>query len=230
MVAVEKTGPIFKRFKQKGSDMAGHLDETMDDQALALFFRGETYGSIREQLGYRSITAAQAGILRALKRSLDAKSADVVRIKEVARLERMGNKAYEAYNSGSMENGDRYLRILEQKMRLVDYPTQENHGLTASYDKTIQALRDEDNLKDSDQALIQAGRSLAAQIDYMCIHGTHQERARMMGMLPQLIQILDKLGATPEARRKIRDTADEQTNQNSPEQALAVFRSQVFAS
>ncbi|MGI8682061.1 MAG: terminase small subunit [Mycobacteriales bacterium] len=68
--------------------------------------------------------------------------------------------------------------------------------LLKAYDASVEASRAEEQ----DEALVEAGRRIAAQIDYAVEFGKGQEVTKALYLTPHLVNILKELLATPAAR------------------------------
>ena len=87
-------------------------------------------------------------------------------------------------------------------MRLLDKPG-DHEGITASYEATLKALA----ITDADSALVATGRAVARQIDYALRHGQGQEVTKALYLVPHLMNVLRELGATPAARKQLKEYA-----------------------
>lgn len=195
-----------------------------DSKALNLFLAAVPIGRIKEQLAFRSTTSAMAAITRALKSAQSGKNPDTARQIEIERLDSLYRQLYPAALQGDAKAVDQCLRIGEQRLRLMDAPAKARNGLARAYEDTIKAL----DLEDEDTAVVQTGRMIAGQIDYAVTHGTGQEVTKALYLVPHLMNVLDALGATPEARRRIREQAWQEADGDAePMDELTAFRRRI---
>lgn len=206
------------------------MSEQTDAKALNLFLAAVPVNRIRDQLEMRSTSSVQAAIQRALKAAQAGKNPDSARRIEIERLDSLYRQLYPAALQGDMKAVDECLKISEQRLRLIDAPTKAQDGLLRSYEHTVSELREQGCLEKQDEALVQSGRMIAAQIDYAVTHGTGQEVTKALYLVPHLMNVLNTLGATPQARQQVQDVAGRQRKQAEPVDELAEFRRRKFAS
>lgn len=203
------------------------MSDQTDEKALSLFLAAMPFARIRDQLGMRSVQSVEAAITRALKKAQKGKSPDSARQVEIERLDSLYRQLYPQALQGDLKAVDQCLKIGEQRLRLIDAPVKAQSGLLEAYEHTIETLRDQGALDASDEAVIQSGRMIASQIDYATTHGTGQEVTKALYLMPHLMNVLDELGATPEARRRIKEAAGETKDQ--PTDPLEAFKLKRFA-
>lgn len=203
------------------------MSDQTDEKALSLFLAAMPFARIRDQLGMRSVQSVEAAITRALKKAQKGKSPDSARQVEIERLDSLYRQLYPQALQGDLKAVDQCLKIGEQRLRLIDAPVKAQSGLLEAYEHTIETLRDQGALDASDEAVIQSGRMIASQIDYATTHGTGQEVTKALYLMPHLMNVLDELGATPEARRRIKEAAGEAKEQ--PTDPLEAFKLKRFA-
>ena len=203
------------------------MSETNDDKALRLFLAAVSFARIRDQLHMRSTQSVEAAITRALKKAQNGKNPETARQVEIERLDSLYRQLYPQALQGDLKAVDQCLKIGEQRLRLIDAPVKAQSGLLEAYEHTVETLREQDELGASDEAVIQSGRMIASQIDYATTHGTGQEVTKALYLMPHLMNVLDELGATPEARRRIKEAAGETKDQ--PTDPLEAFKLKRFA-
>ena len=203
------------------------MSATNDDKALRLFLAAVSFARIRDQLHMRSTQSVEAAITRALKKAQNGKNPETARQVEIERLDSLYRQLYPQALQGDLKAVDQCLKIGEQRLRLIDAPVKAQSGLLEAYEHTIETLRDQGALDASDEAVIQSGRMIASQIDYATTHGTGQEVTKALYLMPHLMNVLDELGATPEARRRIKEAAGETKDQ--PTDPLEAFKLKRFA-
>lgn len=180
------------------------MAEEKDKRALNLFIGAATLEQIRDQLGYRSITQAEAAIRRALTKTERDRSKFDQRAIEVERIDALYQQAYVKAISKNTEPADALkatetcMKLADQRMRLLGEEGPPS-GITAAFESALDAL----GVTDADLALIEAGRATAKQIDGVLEHGDSLERTKALYLLPHLMNVLKELGATPAARASI---------------------------
>ena len=202
------------------------MSDQTDEKALSLFLAAMPFARIRDQLGMRSVQSVEAAITRALKKAQKGKSPDSARQVEIERLDSLYRQLYPLALQGDLKAVDQCLKIGEQRLRLIDAPVKAQSGLLEAYEHTIETLRDQGALDASDEAVIQSGRMIASQIDYATTHGAGQEVTKALYLMPHLMNVLDELGATPEARRRIKEAAGD--TKDAPTDPLEAFRLKQF--
>lgn len=202
------------------------MSETNDDKALRLFLAAVSFARIRDQLHMRSTQSVEAAITRALKKAQNGKNPETARQVEIERLDSLYRQLYPQALQGDLKAVDQCLKIGEQRLRLIDAPVKAQSGLLEAYEHTIETLRDQGALDASDEAVIQSGRMIASQIDYATTHGAGQEVTKALYLMPHLMNVLDELGATPEARRRIKEAAGDA--KETPTDPLEAFRLKQF--
>lgn len=78
-------------------------------------------------------------------------------------------------------------------------------SLLKAYDRAIEA---NDRLDPEDDALVAAGRKIAAQIDYAAEYLTGQELTKALYLMPHLVNVLKEMLATPSARKDLKDASE----------------------
>lgn len=172
-----------------------------DAKALEMLKEGKSVEQVRDALGYRTVETAMKGVRRALSDARRCKSIEVERDLELSRLDDLYRMAYRmAKESMTAVDISLCLSIGEQRMRLLAQP-EPSRGDTIgeAFEATVEALPDDAR----DAAAIAAGRALAAQIDYAVVHLTGQDVTKALYLMPHLLNVLDRLGATPKARADI---------------------------
>lgn len=193
-----------------------------DEKALSLFLEAIPVAKIKDQMGYRSTATALAAITRALKSAQTGKNPSLARSIEIERLDAIYRSLYPAALQGDAKAVDQCMRIGEQRLRLLDAPEKAQNGLLKAYEQTIKAL----DTEEEDRAVIQTGRMIAAQIDYAVTHGTGLEVTKALYLVPHLMNVLQALGATPEARQRLSEYAGEtaKARKGEPVDELTAFR------
>ncbi|KFI49950.1 terminase small subunit [Bifidobacterium biavatii] len=199
-----------------------------DDKALGLFLAAVPIEKIKTQMGYRSTTSANAAITRALKAAQSGKNPDTARATEIERLDSLYRQIYPLALQQDSKAIDQCLKISEQRLRLLDAPAKAQKGLLKAYEDTVKALAG--NIEPEDKAVVQTGRMIASQIDYAVTHGIGQEVTKALYLVPHLMNVLQALGATPEARRQLQDYAGEtrEAKKAEPVDELTAFRLKRF--
>lgn len=195
-----------------------------DQRALDMFMAAETLQHIRDELGFRSITSAEAAIRRALTAQRKGKDYDTERQLELERIDAMFRLAYPKAKGGDPTAMSTCLSLSEKRMRLLDKPDGQD-GITASYEETLRAL----DVTEADAALVATGRAVARQIDYALRHGQGHEVTKALYLVPHLMNVLRELGATPAARKQIKEYAGTTAKRNGePVDELTAFRQRKF--
>lgn len=203
------------------------MSETNDDKALRLFLAAVPFARIRDQLHMRSTQSVESAITRALEKAQNGKNPETARQIEIERLDSLYRQLYPQALQGDLKAVDQCLKIGEQRLRLIDAPSKAQAGLLNAYEHTVETLREQGTLDPSDETVIQSGRMIASQIDYATTHGTGQEVTKALYLMPHLMNVLGELGATPEARRRIKEAAGEAKEQ--PTDPLEAFKLKRFA-
>lgn len=198
-----------------------------DVRALRDFAAGMTLSQVRDEHGYRSTTSALAAIQRALKADFDGRDPDTSRKLEIQRLDDLYRLVRPMADEGDLNAVRQLVDIGERRLRLIDAPRKRGKGLVAAYERTVRQLRKDGLVEDTDDAAVQSGRMIAAQIDYAVVNGTGQEVTKALYLMPHLMNVLGELGATPEARRRIKEAAGEAEEQ--PTDPLEAFKLKRFA-
>ena len=172
-----------------------------DMQALELMKKGVAVDEIRSQLGYRTADTCMKGVKRAIARSRRCKTIETERALELERLSDLYKIVYQmAKTEGDATSIQLCLRIGEQRMRLLAQPDPADETtLGTAFEETVAALDDDAR----DTAAIAAGRAIAAQMDYAIAHCVGIEVTKALYLMPYLMNILARLGATPKARADI---------------------------
>lgn len=197
-----------------------------DALALHDFAAGMSLQDVRDEHGYRSTTSALAAIQRALKVELDVRDPDTSRKLEIQRLDDMYRVVRPLADAGDLNAVKQAIDIGERRLRLVDAPKRTAKGLVVAYERTIRQLKAEGVISAADDAAVQSGRMIAAQIDYAVVNCSGQEVTKALYLMPHLMNVLDELGATPEARRRIKEAAGD--TKETPTDPLEAFRLKQF--
>nr|DAN91443.1 MAG TPA: hypothetical protein [Caudoviricetes sp.] len=178
------------------------------------------FTQIRDQLGFKSVTQVRA----AVKRMVDARAREVEfrgnRVLDIERLDVMFARAFQKATDkdADLKAIETCIRLQERRAALVDDPAPAQ--LVAAYERTIEAL----NLEGEDSALVESGRAVAQQIDYVLAHGTPSERTKSLYLIPHLTNTLRELGATPEARKAISTLGETEVKKSKEPSALEVLQ------
>lgn len=175
-----------------------------DQQALRLFLAACDLAQIRDKLGYKTVTSAEAAIRRALAANRRGKDQDTERSVELERIDALYRAAYPQALAGDLKAIDTCNTLSERRMRILDKPNTED-GITTAYETTVTEL----DVGDKDAAVVASGRAIARQIDYSLRHGTGQEVTKALYLVPHLMNVLRELGATPAARGQVSAAAGE---------------------
>lgn len=197
-----------------------------DALALHDFAAGMSLQDVRDEHGYRSTTSALVAIQRALKIELDGRDPDTSRKLEIQRLDDMYRVVRPLADAGDLNAVKQAIDIGERRLRLVDAPKRTAKGLVVAYERTIRQLKAEGVISAADDAAVQSGRMIAAQIDYAVVNCSGQEVTKALYLMPHLMNVLDELGATPEARRRIKEAAGD--TKETPTDPLEAFRLKQF--
>lgn len=173
-------------------------DTERDANALKLRRAGVPISKIREELRFRSDQAAEDAIARALAGQPIHRAPNDVRLLELDRLDQLHQGVWLKAARGDIAAIDRVLKISEARLRWAGTPD-EQLILTKAYDAAVDKLP----LKDVDGAAVAAGRAIAEQIDIARASGDPYRVTKAMYLMPHLMGVLDKLGATPAARDEI---------------------------
>lgn len=203
------------------------MSDSTDSMALHDFLNGESLKTIRDKYGFRSTSTALAAIQRELKAVQSGKDPDTARRIEVERIDAMERVVYPLALTGDSGAIRQCMELGERRLRLLDAPSRVQNGLLKSYEKTVRELRDNREVDGEDEALIQSGRMIAAQIDYATRNCVGQEVTKALYLVPHLMNVLSALGATPEARRKMQEMASGQKREE-PVDELTAFRQKKF--
>lgn len=176
-------------------------DVKRDQQALQLFMGAAPLEYIRDRLGFKTVTSAQAAVNRAIAVNEKRDARAPLKRLEVERIDAMYQEAWKKAVRGDLKAMDTCLKLSDQRAALLDESTPAE--LTIAYESTINAL----DLGDGDTAAIEAGRAVAKQIDHVLMHGTPYERTKALYLLPHLMKVLTDLGATPAARAALQGVA-----------------------
>lgn len=164
--------------------------------AFNLFLAAVPLEAILDQTGLPDITELQAAIQRVLKKREESRTNTPIEI-ELERLDQLYRAIYPRALKGDTASIDRCLSISSERLRL----TGERHGggMLEAFDKTIASLSTVDTTG-LDSAAIEAGRTLARQIDAAIRSGTGQDVTKALYLVPHLMNVLKELGATPTSR------------------------------
>ena len=190
------------------------MSASKDQRALDMFMGAEPLQRIRDELGFKTVTSAEAAIRRALAEKRKGKDYDTERQLE-----------YPLAKQGDSAAMSTCLSLSEKRMRLLDKPG-DHEGITASYEATLKALA----ITDADSALVATGRAVARQIDYALRHGQGQEVTKALYLVPHLMNVLRELGATPAARKQLKEYAGAAAaeSDSEPVDELTAFRRRKF--
>ncbi|OFS67525.1 MULTISPECIES: hypothetical protein [Trueperella] len=177
-----------------------------DDMALSLFKAATPLTVIRDNLGFRSVTSAQAAINRALEAAERGKTIETLNRLESERLDDLYRSVYPRAVKGDMAALDRALKISELRARMVSDPATAPDSILDAFDRTVDCL-DHIDAGGKDEAVVATGRALARQIDFAIHHGTGQEVTKALYLVPHLMNVLTALGATPDARKEVKASA-----------------------
>lgn len=174
--------------------------------ALELRRAGIPVGKIREQLGFQSVKATEDAIAKAMEAAALQEDPNSVRRLELDRLDRLQAGIWAKAVKGDTAAIDRVLRLSEMRMKLAGIPA-DKMVMRAAFDQTVDAL----GLTDIDAAAIAAGRRLAEQIDSSTATGDPLQVTKALYLVPHLMNVLEKLGATPAARDEFHAVARQST-------------------
>lgn len=173
-------------------------DTERDAKALELRRAGIPIPKIREELRFRSDQATEDAIKRALLGSPIHANPNDVRLLELDRLDRLHQAVWLKAVRGDVAALDRVMKISELRMRWAGTPV-EQMTLTAAYDAAVKDLP----LKPADGAAVAAGRRIAEQVDIASASGDPLRVTKALYLMPHLMGVLDRLGATPAARDEV---------------------------
>lgn len=140
-----------------------------------------------------------------MSRIQDQKNAKQEELEKLTKLfDRAWRKA-QSDDENAMQGIDRCLDLMKRKAA-VEASSQGGGQVASSYEKTIRALKAKGGLEDIDASLIALGRQTARQIDNMVLYGRPEDVTKALYLGPHLVNVLTKLGATPEARGIVKDT------------------------
>lgn len=201
------------------------MSVSKDQRALDMFMGAEPLQRIRDELGFKTVTSAEAAIRRALAEKRKGKDYDTERQLELERIDAMFRIEYPLAKQGDSAAMSTCLSLSEKRMRLLDKPG-DHEGITASYEATLKALA----ITDADSALVATGRAVARQIDYALRHGQGQEVTKALYLVPHLMNVLRELGATPAARKQLKEYAGAAAAESDgePVDELTAFRRRKF--
>lgn len=187
------------------------------DETLALFRAGVPVSTIRDRLGYRSVTQVEAVVRHALEDAAKRRGQVPADQVELDRVEALYRGIYPKALKGDTKAIETCLRLQNEMARLrnLDGP---RAGLAAAFDETTNEL----DLSDADGAVVATGRAIAAQIDEALAYGTPLERTKALYLVPHLMSVLRDLGATPQARAEVQQLV--KTTQKAPLSALDEWR------
>ncbi|MGV9181821.1 terminase small subunit [Arcanobacterium canis] len=205
------------------------MTSSKDERALNLFIGAVPLHKIRDQLGFTSVTTAQAAINRALGRRERGKDGKTLVHVEVERLDQMYRTLYPRAIQGEAKAIEQCLKISEQRLRLITAQEEKQGALAAAYESTIQAIENLDP-EGIDHAVVEAGRAVARQIDFAVKNGTGQEVTKALYLLPHLMNVLKELGATPASRSALTAVAaDEKNGAPAGVTSLDAFKAEIAA-
>lgn len=169
-----------------------------DARAAKLFLAAVGFAEIKKQCGFRDVRSTRAAVLRGLEAGLDGETAEIQRMAELQRLDAIYHPQFVKALKGDSVAAEKCLRIGEAKQRLLGEPERAS-GVLAAFDKAVSALR----LRDEDGALVASGRAIAQQIDFGVTHLLGADVTKALYLVPQLVNVLKELGATPAARDEV---------------------------
>lgn len=171
---------------------------SVDQDVLHLFRAGVPLEQIRDRFAHRSITQTEAAIRRAMEANAKSQQRMDLQRLEVERIDALYRAAYPLALQGDMKAIDTCLKLSDKRARLLDDDGPAS-GLTDAFERSLDDL----DLRGADEAVIEAGRATAKQIDEVLEHGTSQDRTKALYLLPHLMNVLKELGATPAARQAL---------------------------
>lgn len=154
---------------------------------------GVAFEQIAERLGLGEAATARAMYDQAL--ASDDKRFDPEL--EAARLERLHTAIWPVAAKGDLAAIDRVVKIGERRERLVGPPKVNAHQLRGAFDESVAASA---HVRPVDQALVEAGRTIADRVDEAVAQGEGQELTKALYLVPHLNNILRELLATPASR------------------------------
>lgn len=190
--------------------MGEKIDAERDTKALELRRAGITPAEIRNRLGYRSVAAVDAALRRALKEATVEPA--LIRGIEMDRLDRLHQAVWENAVDGDVQAVDRVMRLAELRMKLTGVPD-DAMVMRNAFDETVAAL----TLEPADKAMVASGRRIAEQIDLASASGDGVQVTKALYLIPHLLNVLDKLGASPAARNEVGKAAPGLVVQNDLE-------------
>ena len=189
-----------------------------DGRALELRRAGVPVPRIVEQLRFGSTHAATASIARGMAAQPVLADPTEIRKLELDRLDRLQQGVWAKAVKGDVNAIDRVLRLSEMRMKLAGVPSDQRH-MQDAYDQTVTAL----NLPAIDAAAVAAGRRVAQQIDAATATGDGLATTKALYLLPHLMNVLEKLGATPAGRVAL-DTVARESVTSGPQNDLLKFK------
>ncbi|UOE45484.1 terminase small subunit [Agromyces larvae] len=166
--------------------------------ALELRRAGIPVGRIREELGFASVRATENAIAAGMSAAALQEDPNDIRRLELDRLDRLQAGLWGKAVRGDVTAVDRVLRLSELRMRFAGIPG-DQRVMTNAFDETVKAL----SLPTIDAAAVAAGRRVAEQIDAATATGDPLQVTKALYLIPHLMNVLEKLGATPAARDAI---------------------------
>jgi hypothetical protein len=168
-----------------------------DVRAADLRLAGVPLTDIRKQLGFADRGEVIAALARARESADAALTPAEVRDLELARLDRLQMVVWQKAMKGDDAAQSRVLDLTRLRLALVG--PRDDGDMVAMFDASIAALR----LEDADQALVAAGRRIAAKIDAASSTGDAMSETKALYLVPHLMNVLRELGATPAAREAL---------------------------
>lgn len=198
------------------------MSEEKDSQATSLFLAAVPLAKIKAQVGFRDVRSAEAAIVRGLHAAMRGKSAKTQRLVELERLDMMYRAQFPKALKGDPVAAEKCLKIGEARARLVNEPDR-GCGVLAAFERSVAAL----NLGPEDEALVASGRAFAQQVDYAVKHLLGQDVTKALYLLPNLVNVLRELGATPQARASVTQAVPERSESNELDAWRASHRVEV---
>lgn len=182
-----------------------------EQQALDLRRAGMSITEIRQQLGYRTNDTCEKAITRAMQAQGLTTDPLTVRMQELDRINTLQAGIWDKAASGDIDAIDRVLKLTEMRLRIAGVNQTGLTPMVTAYDQTIDALPD--TMK-QDTALIAMGRRYCEQIDAATAFSDPTTTTKALYLMPNILNILKELGATPAARQALQATAPKPEQEN----------------
>lgn len=179
------------------------MAEEKDLEALNLRRAGVPIPKIMEACGFRTRKTCLAAIDRALVSQGAPADPIGMRALELDRLDRLHFAVWMKAVNGDGPSVDRVLEITAMRLRIAGIIEAGLTPLTEAYDATMDLL----NLEPIDQAAVAIGRRYCEQIDAASGLGDPIAVTKALHLMPHIVNLLDRLGATPAARAAFRGAA-----------------------